>query len=110
VIPLRGAAREIVPWSGEGDHAGGDALMLAEIFLPAPAPDKYRRASDERGGVAACAVGIAANICFETGRAVRISELVPGLRAPEFAAMPSRQAALTMPTGGAPIAARLGSK
>ena len=46
--PLRGEARTVVPWSAEGDHGGGDRLMLEDIFLPSPAADKYLRAADER--------------------------------------------------------------
>ena len=48
MIPLRGSAREIEPWSAEGDHGGGDRLMLEDIFSTEPAPDKYLRAADER--------------------------------------------------------------
>ena len=47
VIPLRGEARDLAPWTAEGDHGGGDRLMLEDIFLPQPAPDKYLRAADE---------------------------------------------------------------
>ena len=44
LIPLRGAARDVVPWTAVGDHGGGDRLMLEDIFLPDPAP----RAGNER--------------------------------------------------------------
>jgi predicted dehydrogenase len=97
VIPLRGAARDVVPWSAAGDHGGGDRLMLEDIFLPDPADDKYRRAADERAGACSIMVGIAANRCFETGKSVRISELVPGLPRPDYAPMPSRDGPLPMP-------------
>ncbi len=50
VIPRRGEARTIVPWSAAGYHGGGDRLMLDDIFLPNPAVDKYIRAADERAG------------------------------------------------------------
>ncbi len=96
IIPLRGAAREITPWSGTGGHGGGDDAMLNEIFGDAPA-DKYKRVSDERAGAYSILVGVAANQCFETGKSVRIADLVSGLTAPERAPMPSRSAALTMP-------------
>lgn len=96
VIPLRGAAREIAPWTGTGGHGGGDDVMLEEIFGEAPA-DKYKRVSDERAGAYSCLVGIAANRCFEKGASVRIADLVTGLTPPERAAMPDRNAPLAMP-------------
>jgi predicted dehydrogenase len=97
VIPLRGAARTIEPWTGAGGHGGGDKVMLDEIFLPQPPADKYKRASDERGGAAAILVGVAANRCFATGQPVKIAELVPGLVRPDYAPMPPRGVPLPMP-------------
>lgn len=96
VIPMRGAARDIEPWTGVGSHGGGDDVMLAEIFGDAP-PDKYKRVSDERAGAYSALVGIAANRCFETGQSVRIADLVAGLSPPDRAPMPSRAAPLPMP-------------
>jgi predicted dehydrogenase len=96
IIPLRGAARAIAPWTGVGGHGGGDDVMLEEIFGDAPA-DKYKRISDERAGAYSALVGIAANRCFETGQSVRIAELVTGLSPPERAPMPSRTGAVPMP-------------
>lgn len=96
VIPLRGAARDIEPWSGTGGHGGGDDVMLEEIFGEAPA-DKYKRVSDERAGAYSCLVGIAANRCFESGASVRIADLVTGLTPPVRAPMPDRGAPIAMP-------------
>jgi predicted dehydrogenase len=97
VIPLRGDAREITPWTAEGDHGGGDRLMLDDILLPTAPDDKYIRAADERAGACSILVGIAANRSIETGRSVRIDELVPGLIRPDYAPMPSREGRLPMP-------------
>ena len=97
VIPLRGEARDLVPWSGEGDHGGGDRLMLEDIFLPTPAPDKYLRAADERAGACSILVGIAGNRSLETGAAVRVSDLVSGVPRPDYAPMPARDGPLPMP-------------
>lgn len=97
IIPLRGPARQIEPWTGSGGHGGGDKVMLDEIFLPNPPADKYLRASDERGGAASILVGIAANRCFQTGAPVKIGELVTGLTAPACAPMPDRTGPLPMP-------------
>jgi hypothetical protein len=97
VIPLRGTPRDVAPWSAAGDHGGGDRLMLEDIFLPSPAPDKYLRAADERAGASSIAVGIAANRSLETGGGVRIDEIIPGLARPDFAPMPTRQTPVPMP-------------
>ncbi|MES2151950.1 MAG: Gfo/Idh/MocA family oxidoreductase [Pseudomonadota bacterium] len=96
IIPLRGAARDIEPWTGVGGHGGGDDAMLDEIFGDAP-NDKYKRVSDERAGAYSALVGIAANRCFETGKSVRIADLVTGLSPPERPPMPSRTGPLPMP-------------
>jgi predicted dehydrogenase len=97
VIPLRGAARELKPWTGAGSHGGGDHAMLKDIFLPVPPVDKYLRASDERGGAASILVGIAANRCMETRGEVKIDGLVSGLTRPDYAPMPARDGPLPMP-------------
>jgi predicted dehydrogenase len=109
IIPMRGKARTIEPWTGQGGHGGGDTVMLNQIFLPNPEPDKYMRASDERGGAMSILSGVAANKCFETKQSVSIASLVNGLRAPDYAPMPKstdpvpmpvRPAAGPAPTGG----------
>ncbi|MEO6003347.1 MAG: Gfo/Idh/MocA family oxidoreductase [Opitutus sp.] len=98
VFPLRTPARRVEPWTGAGGHGGGDKVMLDEIFLPNAPADKYQRASDERGGAAAIAVGIAANECFRTGQAVQIADLFKGgLARPNMAPMPASDAPLPMP-------------
>jgi len=96
IIPLRGAPRDIEPWTGKGSHGGGDDVMLSEIFGDAPA-DPYKRASDERAGAWSALVGIAANRCFETGQTVKIADLVTGLAPPDRAPMPDHSIAVPMP-------------
>jgi predicted dehydrogenase len=96
IIPLRGNPRDIDPWTGTGGHGGGDDVMLAEIFGTAPA-DKYKRASNERGGAYSILVGVAANQCFETGQTVKIADLVTGLTPPDRAPMPGHDIPLPMP-------------
>ena len=98
VIPLRGPARKVEPWTGTGGHGGGDKVMLDDIFLPNAPADKYKRASDERGGAASILIGVAANRCFETGQPVKVSDLVKGLARPDFAPMPPRTGPLPMPS------------
>ena len=97
VIPLRGPAKEIETWSGEGAHGGGDKVLLDELFLPNPPADKYLRAADERAGAASILIGVAANKSIATNRPVMINDLVKGLSAPDYAPMPSRTGPLPMP-------------
>lgn len=97
VIPLRGAPRDIEPWSGTGSHGGGDKLMLDELFLPQPPADKYLRAADERAGAYSMLIGASANRCFATGQPVDVTRLVTGLKRPEYAPMPSSTGPLPMP-------------
>jgi predicted dehydrogenase len=97
VIPLRGEAREIEPWSAAGDHGGGDRLMLDDILLPEPAADKYLRAADERAGACSILVGIAANQSIAQGDRVKVGDLVSGLARPDYPPMPQRGTPLPMP-------------
>jgi len=97
VIPLRGAAETIEPWTGTGGHGGGDEVMLDDVFLPSPPADKYLRGSDERGGACSMLIGAAANRCFQTGQPVKIADLVTGLRAPDYAPMPTHEDPVPMP-------------
>jgi predicted dehydrogenase len=103
VIPLRGAGYEIDPWSAEGDHGGGDRLMLEDIFMPVPAPDKYLRAADERAGACSILVGLAANRSMETGAVVRVADLLPNLPMPDYGPMPGRSDPIPMPPQSAQI-------
>jgi predicted dehydrogenase len=97
VIPLRAAGYEVEPWSGEGEHGGGDRLMLDDIFLPEAPPDKYLRAADERAGAYSILVGVAANQSIETGAKVRVADLVGELPAPEYAPMQTGRQPVPMP-------------
>lgn len=97
LIPIRGAAQTIEPWKGEGGHGGGDTVMLDDIFLPSPPADKYMRASDERGGACSILIGASANRCFQTGQPVKISEMVTGLRRPDYPPMPTHTEPVPMP-------------
>jgi hypothetical protein len=96
LIPMRGKAQIIEPWTGQGGHGGGDNVMLAEVFGNAD-PDKYKRAADERSGLYSCLIGASANKSFVSGNAVRIEELVTGLTSPGVAPMPTRSDPVPMP-------------
>ncbi|MBL9216468.1 MAG: Gfo/Idh/MocA family oxidoreductase [Opitutaceae bacterium] len=97
VIPLRGAARPVAPWSGTGSHGGGDQIMLDDLFLPQPPADPYRRAADERAGACSILIGAAANESFVTGRSVAVQQQVHGLARPDYSPMPDRTGPLPMP-------------
>jgi predicted dehydrogenase len=97
VIPLRGPATDVEPWTGAGSHGGGDKVMLDELFLPNPPADKYLRAADERAGAASMLIGASANLCFKTGQPVEVQKLVTGLGRPSYAPMPPRTGPLPMP-------------
>jgi predicted dehydrogenase len=97
VIPLRGAPKNIEPWTGAGGHGGGDDAMLNDLFLPNPPADKYLRAADERAGACSILIGAAANQCFATGKPVELASMVKSLGRPEYSPMPSRTDPLPMP-------------
>ena len=97
VIPLRGEARDIKPWTARAATAAGTSVMLDDIFLPNPPADKYVRDSDERGGAASILIGIAANRCFATGQAVKVADLVTGFSRPEYPPMPTHDGPVPMP-------------
>lgn len=97
LIPLRGPAQEIEPWTGVGGHGGGDAVMLDDLFLPNRPLDKYLRAADHRAGAYSALTGVAANISFLSGQAVRIEDLVKGVAYPDYPPMPTRRDVVPMP-------------
>jgi predicted dehydrogenase len=96
VIPLRGKAQELEPWTGTGGHGGGDNVMLTEVFGTAE-EDKYKRAADERSGLYSILIGASANRSFVTGTAIKVAELVNGLSSPVVAPMPTRDMPVPMP-------------
>jgi predicted dehydrogenase len=68
-------------------HGGGDPRMLNALFGPVdPGRGPVREdagaathpTATERDGALALGVGLAANRCFETGRPVRVRDLIPG--------------------------------
>ncbi|MDK1046347.1 MAG: Gfo/Idh/MocA family oxidoreductase, partial [Anaerolineales bacterium] len=89
-IPLRGPARDVDVWTGEGGHGGGDRLLLDDLFLPERPNDKYLRAADQRSGTYSILTGVAANRSFVTNERVVIADLVQDIGYPDYAGMPSR--------------------
>jgi len=97
IYPLREPGYAVDVWKGEGGHGGGDSVMLDDIFGTEKKPDKYLRNADHRSGAYGCLVGAAVNRCLESGRPVRIADLVPGIDYPDYPPMPSRTGPLPMP-------------
>ncbi len=72
--PHWGPPRQVPLASGEGDHGGGDARLLEDLFEPRA--DVLGRAANHVDGAWSIVTGIAANRAFETGRPVRVRELL----------------------------------
>lgn len=88
IFPHFQSPYEVEIWKAEGGHGGADPVMLGVLFSPDPVPDKYLRASDQRGGAWSILTGVAGNRSMEWGRPVRIDELVSGLELPDYPPMP----------------------
>ncbi|GAA3908452.1 Gfo/Idh/MocA family protein [Microbacterium invictum] len=65
---------EVPITGGAGGHGGGDALLLADVFV-GPGDDPLARPADWTDGVQSVAVGIAGNRSLETGLPVRVADL-----------------------------------
>jgi len=79
---------EVEVWRSEGGHGGADPVMVNDLFASSPPGDKYKRAADQRAGAWSILTGIAANRSMESGRPIRIEELVHGLDQPDYPPMP----------------------
>jgi len=98
IYPMRAPAYEVTLWpSGDGGHAGGDSVMLDDLFLPQKKTDKYQRASDQWGGAYSILTGVAANHSIRSGETVEIAKLVPKLGSPSYTPMPSPTDSVPMP-------------
>ena len=75
VLPMHGKPYRVELEAGEGSHAGGDAVMLEEIFGGAP-PDPHGRAAGYLDGAWSILTGIAANNAIATGRPADVAGLV----------------------------------
>ena len=75
-IPAFQGPREIEVRTGKGGHGGGDVLLLDDIFLPASPPDPLGRKATHIDGAYSILTGIAAYRSIDTGRPVKIAELV----------------------------------
>lgn len=77
VYPMFGTPYEAsIPDAIGGGHGGGDAVMLDEIFSPAPPPDPFARAASHIDGASSILMGIAANISMAENRPVHVDEII----------------------------------
>lgn len=97
IIPLRGPAYEVDPWTGTGSHGGGDKVLLDDLFAEIKTPDKYLRAADFRSGAYSILIGASANISIENNKEIRIADLVNGIPYPSYPRMPGKNEKLIMP-------------
>ncbi|MBN1348877.1 Gfo/Idh/MocA family oxidoreductase [candidate division KSB1 bacterium] len=88
IYPHFQPAYEVEIWEAEGGHGGADPLMLEDIFNPGSQIDKYMLAADYRAGAYSILCGIAANHSIATGENILISDLVHGIKRPDFTPMP----------------------
>jgi hypothetical protein len=72
------AAQDIKIAEGDGGHGGGDALLLADVFV-GPGEDWLERPSDWVDGIRSIAVGMAGNESLRTGLPVKVADLGLGV-------------------------------
>jgi predicted dehydrogenase len=70
------APRSLAVWTGEGDHGGGDPVMLDQLLNPRAADDPYRRGASHVDGAWSILTGIGANVAMGRRQTVRIDELL----------------------------------
>ncbi|MEF2243505.1 MULTISPECIES: Gfo/Idh/MocA family protein [unclassified Paenibacillus] len=75
VYPMFAAPYEVEVEEGVGGHGGGDPVLLNDLFGK-PAEDRFNRAANHVDGARSILTGIAANRSIQTGREVRIDDLV----------------------------------
>jgi predicted dehydrogenase len=68
--------RTLDVWSGEGDHGGGDPVMLDYLLNPAAGSDPYARRSSHVDGAWSILTGISANVAMERGETVTVDDLL----------------------------------
>jgi predicted dehydrogenase len=87
VQPLFGTPWRLVVPEAQGEHGGGDRVMLEDLFGEA-GEDPFGRAADERGGAWSALVGIAANASIASGAEISLDDLAGDIPRPAPAAAP----------------------
>ncbi len=82
-IPAFSAPQEIPVNTGAGGHGGGDSRLLDDVFLGGEVADPLHCRAGARAGALSILVGVAARKSIDTGRPVRIEDLLGGAPLPE---------------------------
>ena len=77
-IPEFSKPRVVEVRMGSGGHGGGDPVLLADIFHPNPPADPLKRKASQRDGAFSILIGIAAYRSIQSGKPVRIADLLEG--------------------------------
>ena len=83
VQPLFSRPYALVIPAAEGEHGGGDDLMLRRLLGGADADDPFRLAADDRSGAWSALVGIAANASIASGGPILLAELAGDIARPD---------------------------
>lgn len=75
VHPMLAPPYEVPVVEGEGGHAGGDTVLLNDLF-GTPVPDRLHRAESHVDGAMSILTGTAANKAIRTGQVVQVKDLV----------------------------------
>jgi predicted dehydrogenase len=76
LFPMFGVPEDVPIRQPKGDHGGGDAIMLEQLFAPEPPPDPHGWAASHLDGAASILVGISANQSMATGLPVRCDDIL----------------------------------
>ncbi len=76
VVPEFSQPRPVEVRTGIGGHGGGDQLLLQDVFAPSGAADPLGRRAGARDGAYSILVGVAACRSIDTGKAVKIADLL----------------------------------
>ena len=76
LIPEFSKPQAIEVRTASGGHGGGDSPLQADIFDPDPPEDPLKRAAGHRDGAYSILVGVAAYHSIDSGKAVRIPDLL----------------------------------
>jgi len=76
LVPAFAQPQALEVRTAAGGHGGGDDPLLADLFDPNPPDDPLGRAADHRDGAYSILIGAAACQSIDTGRPVRIADLL----------------------------------
>ena len=76
LIPAFRSPEDLEVHTGKGGHGGGDVVLLDDVFLPNPPADPLGRKAGHLDGTYSILTGIAAYRSIDSGRPVKIAELV----------------------------------